>query len=775
MQRRDFLNRMTGLTTGALLGHSIWWPLSARALLSPGTTSPGRILVLVVLQGGNDGLNTLIPYADPLYYAKRPVLSIPAAQVLTLQGGVGLHPALAPLLDHWNAGRLAVVRDVGYPAMSLSHFRATDILFSGTSATDVLSTGWLARYLEATHPDFPATLPPGPMAVQQGFSAGLVLQGDRGVTGVVVDNPSTFYSLVNGNYVGSGSDAVPETRGGNELEYVRGIDEASFAYAGVIQSAATAGENRVTYANSSIARQLATVARLIDGQMDTPVYLTGMGGFDTHATQLNNHAALLAELADGLDTFMDDLEQMGRRQDVVVLTVSEFGRRVGENGSAGTDHGTAAPWFVLGGGISGGLVGAASDLAALDGSGNLAMQHDYRSVYATLLRGWLGADPALAQALLGGDFPLLGFLPATAVPEEGGRPGGAARLEPPFPNPARGPRTLRFSLAQPGPAEVSAFDASGAARGAHRERGFRGRSARVALGRRRAGARRLFRRARSGGNAADPEARRPVAGPGSAAADPAGGRKAPRAGRGALPTPVFLAPGAEGRLLLMGPRRRRVVFPTRRRTACHPRPELDPRMPADTPEVHAVTRLLGEARAGSDTALERLLQILYAELHGIAERHMRGERRNHTLQPTALLHEAVLKLLGRTRLEFDDRNHFLRSASQAMRRVLVDHARARNALKRGGGLAVTLDESVEGRGADVVDMLVLDQALDRLAAAEPRWAHVVELRFFAGLEIAEVAEVLAISPATVKRDWQFARAWLSRELGDAPLPGGGAA
>lgn len=460
MQRRDFMTRMAGLTTGALLGRSIWWPLSAQALLNPGTTSPGRILVLVVLQGGNDGLNTLIPYGDPLYYSKRPVLGIPAAQVLALQGGAGLHPSLSPLLNYWNAGQLAIVRDVGYPSMSLSHFRATDIMFSGTNSTDVLSTGWLARYLEATHPDFPVTLPPAPMAVQQGFSAGLVLQGDRGVTGVVVDNPSTFYSLVNGNYVGSGTDAVPPTRGGNELEYVRGIDEASFAYAGVIQGAASTGQNRVTYANTSIAKQLATVAKLIDGQMDTPVYLTAMGGYDTHATQLTDHATLMGNLADGLDTFMNDLTLMGRRQDVVVLTVSEFGRRVGENGSAGTDHGTAAPWLVLGGGISGGLVGAPSNLAALDGSGNLTIQNDYRSVYTTLLRNWLGADAALTQALLGGDFPLLGFLPTSGVGEEPGG-GGPARLMPPSPNPARGMRTLRFTLEEPGPAELSAFDPAG--------------------------------------------------------------------------------------------------------------------------------------------------------------------------------------------------------------------------------------------------------------------------------------------------------------------------
>jgi RNA polymerase sigma factor (TIGR02999 family) len=176
-----------------------------------------------------------------------------------------------------------------------------------------------------------------------------------------------------------------------------------------------------------------------------------------------------------------------------------------------------------------------------------------------------------------------------------------------------------------------------------------------------------------------------------------------------------------------------------------------------------VTQLLHDARGGDAAALERLLPLLYAELHDIAARHMRGERPDHTLQPTALVHEAFLRLLAPG--SYEDRTHFLRAASAAMRHVLVDHARARNAAKRGGALRVTLDEGLAGRDDRVVELLVLDDALARLAAAEPRWAQVVELRFFGGLEVPEVAAALGISPATVKRDWQFARAWLARALG----------
>lgn len=185
---------------------------------------------------------------------------------------------------------------------------------------------------------------------------------------------------------------------------------------------------------------------------------------------------------------------------------------------------------------------------------------------------------------------------------------------------------------------------------------------------------------------------------------------------------------------------------------------------------HVVTRLLDQARRGDRAAIDQLLPMVYAELHLIAERHMARERGDHTLQPTALVHEAYVRLAQGAAIDASGRLHFLRLASQVMRRVLVDHARARQAAKRGGVLLVTLDEAAAGHDAPLLDLLALDDALTRLAQAEPRWAEVVELRFFAGLEITEIAETLAISTATVKRDWRFARAWLARALDDAPTP-----
>ena len=472
MRRRTFLQGMAGMAAGAAL-RPLWWPALARGGAASAAAAQGKILVMVVFQGGNDGVNTVIPYTDPLYPVLRPILRVPANEVLTLENGMGFHPSLAPLMPLWDAGKVGVVQGVGYPDMNLSHFRGTDIILSGSASDEVVNTGWLARWLEAENPSFPNELPPDPLALQQGFSARLPLGGERGTTGVVVNNPETFNAIVGLTYEGEFSDQVPATPGGDELAFMRRVDVESFEYAQVIQAAAEGGTNTGAYPNGNFAGQLGTIARLIEGGLDTAVFLAARGGFDTHGGQLGAHPVLLDEFAQTVAAFQEDLDRIGRADDVMILTVSEFGRRVEENGAQGTDHGTAAPWFVIGNGVQGGLHGAPPPLDSLDDYGNLLVQTDYRSVYASVLGDWFGADSDVVNGVLDGDYSGLSLVSSPAAPNlpagdgdgDGGGVGAtlpaAMRLHAPMPNPGSGPRVLRYALPSGGNVDLSVFDVRG--------------------------------------------------------------------------------------------------------------------------------------------------------------------------------------------------------------------------------------------------------------------------------------------------------------------------
>ncbi|NNF07977.1 MAG: DUF1501 domain-containing protein [Candidatus Eisenbacteria bacterium] len=455
MKRRDFLQTMMLATGGAML-KPMWWPHLAQAQSQLGS----KILVMVVFQGGNDGINTVIPYTDGLYTANRPTLAIPQNQILTLNDDIGLHPSLSPLMSHWDAGNLAVIQGVGYPNMNLSHFRGTDIMFSGSSSETVWSSGWLARYLELLNPDFPEVLPPEPLALQQGFSARLPLSGDRGTTGVIVDDPDTFFALVNAGFTPSPDDVTTGFAGDDEFGFIRQVDVESFEYADVIENAASLGNATGNYPAVPIGNQLSTIATLIEGNLPTPIYLAAFNGFDTHANQQGNHDTLLDYFARSVDAFLQDMDRIGRKEDVVILSVSEFGRRVGENGSFGTDHGTAAPWFLIGDGVEGGLHGKQPPLDNLDPFGNLLVQEDYRSIYANLLSDWFGATSAQTSAIFEGNFSDLSLIQSLSRARPSVSP-TLTQLHNPKPNPGRGTRSLSFDLAQDGLVDLSVFDVRG--------------------------------------------------------------------------------------------------------------------------------------------------------------------------------------------------------------------------------------------------------------------------------------------------------------------------
>jgi uncharacterized protein (DUF1501 family) len=333
------------------------------------------------------------------YVNARKNIYIDEQKVLKLNGvsNVGLHPAMTGMRDLFNDGKLHIVQSVGYPQPNFSHFRATDIWMSASNSNQVLNTGWLGRFLDEIYPGFPSGYPntnmPDPLAIQIGSVTSLTLQGPAQPMGMSISNPSTFYSFVNNQI-----DAAPNTYAGKELTFVREMSRQTQKFGDVIKAANAKVTTQNPYPTSNaLADQLKIVARLIKGGLKTKIYMVNFGGFDTHANQITTgdtstgaHARLLGSVSDAIKAFMDDLKFLGVEERVVGMTFSEFGRRILSNASFGTDHGAAAPLFVFGAMVQGGVSGSTPLIPANATVGdNVPYQYDFRSVYASILANWL--------------------------------------------------------------------------------------------------------------------------------------------------------------------------------------------------------------------------------------------------------------------------------------------------------------------------------------------------------------------------------------------------
>jgi uncharacterized protein (DUF1501 family) len=373
-----------------------------------------RNLVVVYLAGGNDALSTVVPYQDPFYYSRRPTIAVPAGQVLQIGSdsagrALGLHPRLTGLNEIFKAGRLAVIQRTGYANSSRSHFQGSDIWGTGDPALKV-SDGWLGRYL--------ATLPDDALL---GWSATQELPralSSRDVSVPAIPNAAT-YAFASPNV---GAEAVRERTAATaiashlpddrpQLAFVNRTAQSAFATLDRVASVATYG-GTVTYPNNGFATALRTVAGAIVRGVGTRVFWVQTGGYDTHSGQGaaggGAYATLMSTLGDGLLAFYNDLRNQGALNDTLVLQFSEFGRRITENGSNGTDHGAGAVMMALGGGVRGGIYGTAASLDPApsnptleNGGGDVTYQTDFRSVYAKVLDDWLGAS---SPGVLGGDF-----------------------------------------------------------------------------------------------------------------------------------------------------------------------------------------------------------------------------------------------------------------------------------------------------------------------------------------------------------------------------------
>jgi uncharacterized protein (DUF1501 family) len=390
-----------GMAALAVVKHPWTGPASPRSQTAAVTAGKG-ILVLVTLYGGNDGLNTVIPYTDGQYLGGRPTLGFKADQVLPLAEGLALHPNLKGLKGLWDAKQLAIVRGVGYPNPVRSHFRSMDIWQSG-SPDAAVETGWLGRWLDATGTD--------PMrALSVGSTLPRLLTGDKQAGTAVTGGAMTTPGGARLGLALAALDAPGPDRAGLAARVATsGADLLKGQHSLVDLLGGSTGPTAPTTPSTGgpLATQLDVVAKLIRAGSPTKVYQVSMGGFDNHAQEKEIHARLMGQLDEAITGFLKTLQGVANGAGVVLMTYSEFGRRAAQNASGGTDHGTAAPLFVVGPRVRGGrFYGDQPSLTVLD-QGDLRFTTDFRSVYATVLTGAVGVDPKVA---LGSSLKPLAFL-----------------------------------------------------------------------------------------------------------------------------------------------------------------------------------------------------------------------------------------------------------------------------------------------------------------------------------------------------------------------------
>lgn len=409
MKRRNFIKKSTLGAAGISIAlNGIPMKAIAQDLFKFGRSGEDRILVLIRLNGGNDGLNTLIPI-DQLdnLVIQRPSLYIPQNNLINLNSNnLAMHPSMTGMANLFQNGKLGLIQNVGYPEQNRSHFRSMDIWTSGNIENDA-STGWLGRYFQNDHQNYPTNYPsedyPYPFALSMGYEVSATCQGLVSNFSIASNNPSEHFN------VGGGVTAVHSGYYGAHIAHINSSIMQSDQYGQTLQTAYNAGNSMSSLydANNATAMHLKQIARLISGGSQTKVYILNISGFDTHDGQIVNgspttgaHANLLKTLSDAIHAFMDDLQLLGLNERVLGMTFSEFGRQIAANASNGTDHGDAAPLFLFGSCISAQVIGnnpsISNTIVSQDG---IPMQYDFRDVYASILHDWFGVSETDVQAL----------------------------------------------------------------------------------------------------------------------------------------------------------------------------------------------------------------------------------------------------------------------------------------------------------------------------------------------------------------------------------------
>jgi uncharacterized protein (DUF1501 family) len=427
MKRRSFIKN-TSVGLGAISQLKVGkLELSAFDSLYNVGEENDNILVIVQLFGGNDGINTIIPKDWPDYYNRfRVKLNIPEKDSIPFGNpadGLAMHPSLKNGMNEglyglFKSGKLSIIQGVGYPNPNLSHFRSTDIWFSGISPANdgqSLPTGWLGRYFDQYSSK---DLPESPYCIHVGDSPLLLFQGKDTENAILVEDPQDFFEQ--GKSVESEKILLGEkSLFADEFEYINDIGFKINHFSKSVKSAFDSGTNKVEYEDTDLSNQMKLVARLIDGGLKTKVYSVSLGGFDTHAEQGvldGTHAELLNIMSGAIASFQADIESLGHSKKVIGMTVSEFGRRPYENASFGTDHGTANVMFAFGEEVKGQVFGENIAFLPFYDNENIVYRYDFRSIYQEVLRTWFSSSSIIAESVLGGKFSLIeneGFLKNT--------------------------------------------------------------------------------------------------------------------------------------------------------------------------------------------------------------------------------------------------------------------------------------------------------------------------------------------------------------------------
>ena len=410
--RRSFLQALGLVGGGSMMLANSNLTVSRPSALSMALseTENDKILIICRLGGGNDGFNTIVPVYDYDTYANaRPLIKIPPSEFINLEKDQFAMPKPMNKLENmWGDGQMKVVHGVGYEDQSLSHFKGTDI-WANTNITERERSGFMGRYFQDLYPDYLFNPPAAPPSIQIGSIGNLIFRGPDNHFSFAISDPRRLEQIIENETFYNLTD-LPDCTYGEKLKFLRETTNVTYNYADEISAAFNRSNDFAGYLeDDSFARQLRIIARLIKGNLGTKVFMVTLGGFDTHNDQIQRHQTLLNSLSEGITNFYADLADAGWDDKVLTMTISEFGRRFKENGSLGTDHGTAAPIMFFGTGLNGnGFIGEHPSLSNLTRGGNVGNTNDFRQVYATVMKEWLCINAEVVdKALLGAQFESL--------------------------------------------------------------------------------------------------------------------------------------------------------------------------------------------------------------------------------------------------------------------------------------------------------------------------------------------------------------------------------